>query len=161
MSCCKVACMCSMPLDYKRLISRGFFRLRPDFNTGMFSSQAFEGYNINHYTTDFEYAGIQTILPYGITLDDKIYTNGFYHHTLEGSDPNGDTPNVTGTVFLNGVKTTLVNAVPGETGIQDFRGYGNILRLSVPIPYGEFKTGLRYQHEINSYSQETVIASDN
>ncbi len=128
------------------------------------ASQAFEGYNINTYSTDFEYAGITTTLPFGITLDNKVYTNAFYHNTLEGSDPNDPTAsNLTTSsktkYYLDGVLTTLSNAVPGKAGLQDYRGYGDVLRLSVPIPYGQFETGIWVEHEVNSYADVAVDLS--
>jgi iron complex outermembrane receptor protein len=104
------------------------------------------GYNTDHYDTDFEYLRVQSSLGAGFSLDDIAYTDSYYHHETEGSDPNGTTPNLSGPIYVAGQKTIANNDVTGTSGHSDFRDYGNILRLKDDTSIGTFEAGLWYDY---------------
>jgi iron complex outermembrane receptor protein len=136
----------------------------PDFgNNDNPKSQAFYQYQQNKYSTDFEYVGLSTVLPFGITVDNKTYTDALYHDTYEATDSSGLTANLKGKYYLDGSRTatTLVNAVPGKAGLQDYRAFGDVARFSKEIVPGYVKLnfGGWYDHTANSYSSESVDMS--
>jgi iron complex outermembrane receptor protein len=123
------------------------------------SSQAYSGYNSDNYYTDFDYLGVKSVFGDGWAIDDKLYTVSYYHNGTSGLDPNGTTPNLTGTFFLNGVKTNLVNAVPGITNHSDFRAVGNTFRLSKDTEYGQIRTGLWLDYNAGSSYKASIDLS--
>lgn len=127
------------------------------------TSQAFRGYNYDDYTTDFEYIGVKSSLGDGWALDDKLYTNGYFQTGEVGRDPNGTTPNLTTSArnryFSNGLPVTLNNDVPGYAKHNDFRDYGNILRLTKETAWGQLRGGLWVDYENASSFREQVVLS--
>ena len=125
------------------------------------TSQAYRGYNYDDYTTDFEYVGIKSDLGDGWALDDKLYTNAYYQTGEVGRDPNGTTPNLTSSArnryFSNGLPITLNNDVPGYAKHNDFRDYGNILRLTRDTAWGQLRGGLWVDYENASNFREQVV----
>lgn len=111
------------------------------------NSQNFYGYNNDQIHTDFEYLGLKTNFGDGWSLDNKIYSNAYYHRGLNGLDPNGETPN--GTV-VNGV--SLPNGVPGQLLQNDYRAFGDITRLQKTFSFGDAQFGFWYNHQISSRS---------
>ena len=109
-------------------------------------SQAFTGYNVNEYTTDFEYVGIRSTLPDGWTLDDKAYTASYYKRGVQGADPNGSTPNLSGNYYVNGVRTNLTGDVPGYPNKNDFRDWGDLFRASKDTAFGQLRAGFWFDY---------------
>ncbi len=109
-------------------------------------SQAFTGYNVDVYTTDFEYVGLRSVLGDGWTLDDKAYTASYYKRGVRGVDPNGSTPNLNGTYYLGGVRTLLSNDVPGYPNKNDFRDWGNLFRVTKDTALGQLRAGLWFDY---------------
>jgi iron complex outermembrane receptor protein len=137
-------------------------------NTADPTSQSYYQYQQNKYATDFEYAGLDTTLPFGVQFNNKLYTDAFYHDTYEATDPSGLTANLNSSsktkYYLDGslTPTTLVNAVPGKAGVQDYRAYGDVARFTAPVfpEYATVKFGMWYDHTANSYSSDAVDMSD-
>jgi len=129
------------------------------------TSQAFRGYNYDDYTTDFEYIGIKSSFGDGWGIDNKLYTNGYYQTGEVGRDPNGTTPNLTtssrNSYFSNSSRITLNNDVPGFRKHNDFRDYGNILRVTKETPWGQLRAGLWLDYENASNFREQVVLSRN
>ncbi len=127
------------------------------------ASQAFRGYNYDDYTTDFEYIGIKSSFGDGWGIDNKLYTNAYYQTGEVGRDPNGTTPNLTtssrNSYFSNGSRIMLNNDVPGFRKHNDFRDYGNILRLTKETPWGQLRAGLWVDYENASNFREQVVLS--
>ena len=88
------------------------------------ASQAYEGYNASVYTTDLSYAALAHSFASGASLTDTVYSYGLYRTIDQGLDPNGETPN--GTPFG-------ANDVPGQSGRNGLRAWGDILRATVPV----------------------------
>jgi iron complex outermembrane receptor protein len=122
-------------------------------------SQDFTGNNTDVYNTDYEYLNLISALGYGVTLDDTAYTTSYDHDGFAGDDPNGTqcninvststgcTPKTVG--YING-KLAPVGDVPGLSGHNDFRDWGNVLRLQKSTPYGVIKAGLWVDYVSNS-----------
>jgi iron complex outermembrane receptor protein len=85
----------------------------------------------------------------------------YYHNGTSGLDPNGTTPNLSGTIFLNGVKTQVTNDVPGLTNHSDFRAFGNMFRLTKDTDYGQIRTGLWLDYNVASSYKASIDLSDN
>ena len=124
-------------------------------------SQAFTGYNVDNYYTDFDYLGLKSAFGDGWGIDDKVYTVSYFHNGTSGLDPNGTTPNLTGSYYLNGVKTALINNVPGLAGHSDFRSVGNTLRITKDTDFGQFRTGLWLDYNAGSSYKANIDFSDN
>ena len=121
-------------------------------------SQAYKDYNVDHYSTDFEYVRINSDLGDGWKLEETPYTASYYHNGIVGLDPNGTTANLTGRYYIGGVATTLSNDVPGRAVHSDFRDYGNILRLTKDTAFGQARAGVWFDHNsANAYRTEIVL----
>lgn len=114
-------------------------------------SQDFTGNNDDTYNTDFEYVRVASQLDSGMKLTDTAYTNGYYHFGFQGADPNGTTCNInvsTKTGCTPGVKAFIDGKiaasgdVPGLAGQNDFRDFGNILKLTRKTSFGAIESGL-------------------
>lgn len=112
------------------------------------TSQTFRGYNRDNYTTDFEYLGIRSDLGNGLMIEDKPYTVSYYQRHSQGLDPGGQAPNLSGLYSLrNGPLADLTGDVPGLAGQNDFRAWGNVLRVTQDTPYGQARAGLWVERE--------------
>ena len=124
-------------------------------------SQAFTGYNYDHYFTDFAYLGLQSTLSGGWAIDDKLYTNGYFQRGATGQDPNGTTPNLTSSAtnryYSNGALLQLNNDVPGYQKHNDFRDYGNVLKVTKDTGLGQIRTGLWLDYLVASNYRYQVI----
>ncbi len=105
-------------------------------------SQAFEGYNSSTYHTDFSYADLTLTPADGMTLSNKLYSYGLYRRIEQGLDPNGETPN--GTALAPG-------DVPGQSGRNGLRAWGDMLRATHPLPDGlTVEAGAWVERQTNS-----------
>ena len=119
-------------------------------------SQNFIGYDVDVYTTDFEYLGVKSDLGGGWLLDDKVYTNAYNKRGVRGSDVGGSTPNLNGKFFVGGQPVTLVDGVPGLPNRSNFRDWGNILRLAKDTPLGQVRAGFWADYIALSSSRYTA-----
>ena len=128
-------------------------------------SQAYGPYNRDNYTTDFEYLKLEHGFAHGLTVSDQPYTTAFYHRGVQTSDTSLSTPNLTTTAtktyYINGVPTVLDNDVPGAAYKNDYRAWGNILRLTQDTPYGQGRAGFWFESEDNTlYKTNIVLTRD-
>jgi iron complex outermembrane recepter protein len=135
------------------------------------TSQAYSGYNYDEISTDFEYLGLTSRLG-AATLDNKFYTYGYYHRGFNGADPNGGNLNYgigygpagsaddgtfpAGAGSTNGTFAGAGN-VPGQRMLNNYRSWGDTLRVTQELASGTLKYGVwiddqandRYQYEID------------
>lgn len=122
-------------------------------------SQAYSGYNVDNYYTDFNYLGVKSSFGDGWGIDDKIYTVSYYHNGTSGLDPNGNTPNLRGKYFINGATTDLSGDVPGVATHSDFRAVGNTLRITKDTAYGQARAGLWLDYNAGSSYKVSIDLS--
>jgi iron complex outermembrane receptor protein len=122
-------------------------------------SQAFKGYNIDHYSADFEYLQVKSDLDQGWGIQLTPYTASYYHRGTVGLDPNGTTPNLTGTFFVNGTATNLSSAVPGRSVHSDFRDWGNVLRVTKDTEYGQARAGFWFDDNFAGAYRTNILLS--
>lgn len=103
-------------------------------------SQDYYGYNFDSIHTDFEYLGLTSDLGGGWTLNNKVYTYGYWHRGHAGEDPNGPTPN--GTPYG-------ADDVPGTLLTNDYRSWGDTLNLQDTFSFGDLKTGAWVDRQFN------------
>ena len=107
-------------------------------------SQAYEGYNSSAYRTDLSYAALSAEPVDGTTLSDTVYSYGLDRHFEQGLDPNGETPD--GTAFG-------AEHVPGQSGRNGLRAWGNVLRAVRRLPDGwSAEAGLWAERQANARS---------
>ncbi len=128
-------------------------------------SQAYGPYNRDNYTTDFEYLKLDHTFAHGLTVSDQPYTTAFYHRGVQTSDTSLSTPNLTSSAknqyYINGAPVTLNNDVPGAAYKNDYRAWGNILRISQDTPYGQLRAGAWFERENNNlYKANVVLTRD-
>ncbi len=123
------------------------------------TSQAFKGYNTDHYSADFEYVRIKSNLGDGWGIEETPYTASYYHAGIVGLDPNGTTPNLTGRYFVNGTPATLANAVPGRAVHSDFRDWGNVLWVTKDTGYGQARAGLWFDNNAAGAYRTNILLS--
>lgn len=119
-------------------------------------SQNFTGYDVDNYTTDFEYLGLKSDLGDGFVLDEKIYTNAYNKRGMRGTDVGGSTPNLNGKYYVGGLPVTLTNDVPGLPNRSNFRDWGNIIRLTKDTKFGQLRAGLWVDYIAFSSSRYTA-----
>ena len=130
------------------------------------NSQAYWRYNNDHITTDMSYADLQSALGDGFLYDGKVYTYAYYHHDLNGDDPNdtlgdGMTQDVAAGAVPNEVVLTpggnpIIGAVPVQTFKMDYRSVGTIQRLQKEFGWGDIKTGFWFDHQVNTRFVQNV-----
>jgi iron complex outermembrane recepter protein len=96
------------------------------------NSQDYYGYNFDSIHTDFEYVGLAGKLGDGWSLDNKVYTYGYWHRGHAGGDPNGPSPNGT---------PLGADDVPGTLLTNDYRSWGDTLNLQDDFSFGDLKLG--------------------
>jgi iron complex outermembrane recepter protein len=112
----------------------------PDFAlSGNPASQSFFGYNFDRINTDFEYIGLKTKIG-GWSLDNTLYTYGYYHDGFNGLDPNGETPNGT---------ALGPNNVPGQQIANNYRAFGDIIKAEHRLGPGNLQFGAWLTHQSN------------
>ncbi|MGE4483342.1 TonB-dependent receptor [Acidocella sp.] len=133
------------------------------------ASQAYWRYNNDHITTDMEYADLRSNLGDGFLYDGKIYTYAYYHHDLNGDDPNdtladGVTQDVAAGAVPNEVVLTpggtAQPGIPGQTFLMDYRSVGTIQRLQKDLGWGDVKTGFWFDHQVNTRFVQNVSLTD-
>ena len=105
-------------------------------------SQTFNGYNRDMYDTDFEYIEVNSDLGAGWSLDNKVYRTEYIQRDRHGLDPDGDMPNLSGTITIGGQAVDADNDVPGLLGHFDFGDWGDVLHATKATRYGEFRIGV-------------------
>jgi iron complex outermembrane receptor protein len=103
------------------------------------TSQDYYGYNYDEIHTDFEYVGVQSKLG-DWTLDNKVYTYGYYHTGHNGEDPNGETPN--GTYYG-------ADDVPGQLLTNNYRSWGDTFNAKYSLFFGDVKAGMWADRQSN------------
>ncbi len=107
-------------------------------------SQAYQGYNSSVYHTDISYAAVDTAPTSDLSLSNTLYTYGLDRHFEQGLDPNGETPDGTSRGPGN---------VPGQSGRNGLRAWGDILRMTQALPAGlVLEAGLWIERQANSRS---------
>jgi iron complex outermembrane recepter protein len=111
------------------------------------TNQNYSGYNTDQIHTDFEYVGLTSSLPDGWSIDNKVYTYAYYHEGHNGEDPNGETPN--GTSYGP-------NDVPGQLLINNYRSWGDTLKVRDDLPVGNVQFGVWADRQTNLRSLDEV-----
>ena len=128
------------------------------------TQQNYNKYNADHIVTDMNYIDVQSNFGAGWLYDGKIYTYGYYHHGLNGADANGQ--GLPGQALPAGAVPNLVaytpggaavTGVPGQQMKMDYRSVGTIQRLQKNFDWGDIKTGLWFDHQVNTRFQQEVI----
>jgi iron complex outermembrane receptor protein len=131
-------------------------------------SQNYAKYNTDHYKTDFEYFDLRGVVGDGWTIDTKLYTYAYYHHSLNGVDSldcgNGpcgalDVVDLTKAGGLAGATGSKENAtdtsiIPGQYKFNTYRSVGTISRAQKDFDVyglnGDLKFGAWYDHQVNT-----------
>ena len=139
------------------------------------SQQNYYRYNNDHITTDMEYLDLASAFGDGWLYDGKLYTYGYYHHDLNGDDPNGQgiPGQLSTTQIIAGGEVpneAVVNGqlrpgdVPGENFDNSYRSFGTIQRLQRDFSLfgirGDVKTGFWFDNQINTRAVSEVDLSD-
>lgn len=128
-------------------------------------SQAYGPYNRDNYTTDFEYLKLDHSFAHGLAVSDQPYTTAFYHRGVQTTDTSLSTPNLTSSAtnsyYINGALVNLNDDVPGAAYKNDYRAWGNILRVTQDTPYGQLRAGAWFESEDNTlYKTNVVLTRD-
>ena len=111
------------------------------------TKQNFYGYNYDDIKTDFEYIDLQSYLGNSWSVDNKLYTNAYYHWGFNGADPNGETANGTSWGTSN---------VPGQKMTMQYRSFGDFARFAKDLSIGTLNTGLWLDRQTNTRWQYEV-----
>ncbi len=111
------------------------------------TSQSFNGYDRDNYTTDFEYIAVRSDLGAGWSVDNHAYTTAYYQRHFITNDPGGTAPNLSGTIYIDGIATNVANDVPGSAYQLDYRNWGDVFRLTKTTAYGDLNLGFWAERE--------------
>lgn len=140
-------------------------RYGPDYGLGNNPKlQSYYGYQPSRYSSDFEYIRVKSDLTDTITLDNNAYTNGFGHHYQESKDATDGYTADNGVTFYNaaGKKVaTYASDVPGKQANANYRTFGDTLRLTDSLPFGDLKAGVWYDRQLDHRYSETIDWSQN
>jgi iron complex outermembrane receptor protein len=121
------------------------------------TSQDFQGYNRDNYTSDLEYLRVKSDLGNGYKVEGTIYTQGYYHRGNATNDPGGSSPNLIDTnIYINGVKTFVTDDVQGQANHNDQRDWGSLLRFTKDTSIGQARVGVWFDHIGNDLYRYTV-----
>jgi iron complex outermembrane recepter protein len=127
------------------------------------NSQDFFKFNFDKITTDMEYVDVASHLADGWEYDGKVYTYAYYHADNNGDDVNDDSGDAEA---IDEVELSphgpLVAGVPGETFLNSYRSVGTIQRLQKDFAWGDIKTGVWFDHQVNTrFLAENDLSDDN
>ncbi|MDB6085757.1 MAG: hypothetical protein JWN43_3638 [Gammaproteobacteria bacterium] len=125
------------------------------------TSQGYYGYNMDKITTDFEYIGLNSKV-FGWTIDNKLYTDAYFHDGWNGADVGGSLPN--GGLDAGDVPNGTIygaNNVPGQLLTNNYRSVGDILRVSHDLGPGEVQFGGWFDHQSNLRELQEVDMTNN
>jgi iron complex outermembrane receptor protein len=137
------------------------FNLNDDPN-----SQDFFKFNFDKITTDMEYVDVASHLADGWEYDGKVYTYAYYHADNNGDDVNDDSGDAESMDLVelapNGKSGPFTAGVPGETFFNSYRSVGTIQRLQKDFAWGDIKTGVWFDHQVNTrFLAENDLSDDN
>jgi len=125
------------------------------------ASQGYYGYNLDKITTDFEYIGIVSKIA-GWNIDNKLYTDAYFHDGYNGLDVGGVLPNGVTDAGDNPNGTIYgANDVPGQVLTNNYRSVGDILRVSRKLGPGDVQFGGWFDHQSNLRELREVDFTDN
>ena len=109
--------------------------------------QNYYGYNRNKAQSDFSYLGINSELNENWTVDNKIYTYGYFLTGVRGIDVS----NVTNpsTVYSN-------TDVAGTKQANLYRAFGDTFEVKRAVSFGDIKVGTWIENQSHGYSQQNV-----
>jgi iron complex outermembrane receptor protein len=113
--------------------------------------QNYYKYQGSNYFSDFVYGDIKARLTDAWTLKNTMYTDSFEHKYTGSTDASDTNPADVGVTYYSatniGAKLSPQPAgastdVPGKVTDAKFRAYGDILRLTGEVPFGQVKAGV-------------------
>ena len=126
-------------------------------------SQDFFGYNTDRYDTDFEYIRIASALGDGWNVEETPYTASYFRSGTEGTDPNGNTPNIMpgGTkAYIGGIRIDPADDVPGVSKHNDFRDWGSVTRVTKDTGFGQLRLGVWLDYISNGVYRTKIDFND-
>ena len=125
------------------------------------TSQSYDGYARDNYTTDFMYVGVASHLGDGWVLDNKSYQTEYIQRDQHGADVGGTAPNLSGTIYIDNAPVDVANDVPGVFNHLDYEDWGDVLRLSKAFAFGDLRFGIWGDREgFNIYSYNSDLTRD-
>ncbi|UYK85403.1 TonB-dependent receptor [Xanthomonas sacchari] len=120
--------------------------------------QNYTGYNAAAYYSSFTYLGLSTRLGEW-DLDNKVYYNSFDHTASKTSIPTSERAADNGVTFYSATGKKLSKAakdVPGKLSDNDFRAFGDVLRLARDLGPGQLQTGVWVERNLDERQQLPV-----
>jgi iron complex outermembrane recepter protein len=117
------------------------------------ASQAYQGYNYDQFTSNFDYLGLQSHQG-NWKLDNKLYTNAYRHDASQGQDPNGATPNTVNNGIANNAD------IPGITALTQYTTFGNVFRATDALGNGDLGMGIWVERQLHHSWNNSVDLSN-
>lgn len=129
-------------------------------------TQNYYGYQPSNYTSDFVYIDEKYDIGGGWKLQNTTYTDSFGHSYKESKDASDTNPADNGVTFYSpttiGKKVaTYASDIPGKLANAHFRAYGDILRLTDELPFGQLKAGVWIERNNDARWSEAIDLSQN
>lgn len=109
--------------------------------------QNYYKYNFNHSDSDFNYVGIKSQISDAWSVDNKVYTYGYFLKGTRGIDVSN--ASFAGTAYSKA-------DVPGTVQNNLYRAFGDTLQVKRASRYADIKLGAWIENQSNSYSQANI-----
>lgn len=106
--------------------------------------QCYAGYNPSSYTSDFDYIDLKSRVTDWLTVENRLYTNGFEHDYTKTVDASEDRTSVNGVTFYSATGKKLAvypRDIPAKYANASFRDYGDTLTLKGHTSQGDILLG--------------------
>lgn len=109
--------------------------------------QNYYKYNFNHSDSDFNYIGIKSQISDAWSVDNKVYTYGYFLKGTRGIDVSN--ASFAGTAYSKA-------DVPGTVQNNLYRAFGDTLQIKRASHYADIKVGAWIENQSNGYSQANI-----
>jgi len=104
-------------------------------------------YNLNKSQSDLAYLGINSQLSDAWSIENKIYTYGYFLKGNRAIDVSGETS--PGTTYSR-------RDIPGTVQNNLYRAFGDTIQVKRAIPFGDVKVGAWIENQSNGYRQANI-----
>jgi iron complex outermembrane receptor protein len=138
----------------------------PNFGLGNNpATENYYGYQGSNYYSDFDYVDAKVKLNDHWTLKNTAYTDAFIHAYDESTDASDTNPaDATVTYYsatnigskLSPQPAGAAHDVPGKLTDANFRAYGDILRVTGDVPFGQVQVGVWLERNNDSRFSQNI-----
>jgi iron complex outermembrane receptor protein len=138
----------------------------PNFGLGSNpATEAYYGYQGSNYYSDFDYVDAKVKLNDSWSLRNTAYTDAFIHAYNGSSDASDTNPADASVTYYSPTKigsklspqpAGAATDVPGKLTDATFRAYGDVLRVTGDVPFGQVQVGVWLERNNDSRFSQSI-----